>query len=78
MYIFSIVAGFVGEGLGFTSREYLVWYVLFIVFVPYAMLPLPLRWCMAAGCVSALSHIAVTSAAKFHGREDDLVKIYSK
>ncbi|KAI4466407.1 adenylate cyclase type 1 [Holotrichia oblita] len=44
-------------GLGFTLKEDLVWYVLFAVFVPYAMLPLPLRWCMIAGSLSALFHI---------------------
>lgn len=56
--------GFVGEGLGFADRENLVWYVLFIIFVPYAMLPLPLKWCMIAGSVSALCHIIVISIIK--------------
>ncbi|XP_077293485.1 adenylate cyclase type 8-like [Arctopsyche grandis] len=56
--------GFVGNGLGFTTSSYRVWYVLFIVFVPYAMLPLPLRWCLLAGAVSALSHVLVTVVDK--------------
>lgn len=57
--------GFVGEGLGFAQREYLVWYILFIIFVPYAMLPLPLKWCMTAGSVSAMCHLIVISVEKF-------------
>lgn len=52
--------GFIGNGLGFSNKEELVWYILFTVFVPYAMLPLPLRWCMISGCVSSISHITIT------------------
>lgn len=54
-------SGFIGRGLGFDMKEDLVWYVLFTIFVPFAMLPLPLRWCMLAGFLSAISHIIVTS-----------------
>uniref|UniRef100_A0A182M977 adenylate cyclase n=1 Tax=Anopheles culicifacies TaxID=139723 RepID=A0A182M977_9DIPT len=57
--------GFLGEGLGFAEREYLIWYVLFIIFVPYAMLPLPLKWCMIAGSMTAICHLLVTSLNKF-------------
>lgn len=57
--------GFVGEGIGFAERDNLVWYVLFIIFVPYAMLPLPLKWCMIAGTVSAACHLVVISILKF-------------
>ncbi|XP_049548441.1 adenylyl cyclase 78C [Anopheles darlingi] len=57
--------GFLGEGLGFAEREYLIWYVLFIIFVPYAMLPLPLKWCMIAGSMTAVCHLLVTSLNKF-------------
>jgi len=56
--------GFVWESYGQGSREYLVWYVLFIVFVTYAMLPLPLKWCILAGCSTALLHILITSYTK--------------
>lgn len=49
--------GFFGNGLGFCKKEDLVWYLLFTIFVPYAMLPLPLRWCMIAGCMSSVGHI---------------------
>ncbi|XP_067013810.2 adenylyl cyclase 78C [Anabrus simplex] len=53
--------GFGGGGVGFSDPEYLVWYVLFIVFVTYAMLPLPLRWCMILGCTTATVHIVISS-----------------
>ncbi|XP_027841680.2 adenylyl cyclase 78C isoform X1 [Aphis gossypii] len=63
-WCFINVQGFVWESYGQGSREYLVWYVLFIVFVTYAMLPLPLRWCILAGCSTALLHILITSYTK--------------
>lgn len=53
--------GFVANGVGFSIKEDLVWFVLFTIFVPYAMLPLPLRWCMTAGAISSLGHIVVIS-----------------
>jgi hypothetical protein len=31
-----------------------VWHILFIVFVTYAMMPLPLRWCVACGSISSI------------------------
>ncbi|RZC39563.1 Guanylate cyc domain containing protein, partial [Asbolus verrucosus] len=55
-----------GDGFGFDIKEDLVWYVLFTVFVPYAMLPLPLRWCMIAGCLSAVGHIIVISVELYY------------
>jgi hypothetical protein len=57
--------GFLGDGVGFAEREYLVWYILFTLFVPYAMLPLPLKWCMVGGTITALSHIVNTAISKF-------------
>ncbi|XP_058823589.1 adenylyl cyclase 78C [Topomyia yanbarensis] len=62
--------GFIGEGMGFAEREYLIWYVLFIIFVPYAMLPLPLKWCMIAGSVTAICHLIVTTINKFLHEKD--------
>ncbi|KAJ8965962.1 hypothetical protein NQ317_009604, partial [Molorchus minor] len=60
---------FVGKGVGFGVKEDLVWYVLFTVFVPYAMLPLPLRWCMIAGCLSSIGHIIVISIELYNGTQ---------
>jgi adenylate cyclase 8 len=64
-------AGFVGEGIGFAKREYLVWYILFILFVPYAMLPLPLKWCMVGGMLTATTHIIITTIAKFQQTQEE-------
>lgn len=66
------VVGFVGDGFGFSIKEDLVWYVLFIVFVPYAMLPLPLRWCMIAGCLSAVGHIIVIAVELYDKSTTDV------
>lgn len=39
--------------------------MLFIIFVPYAMLPLPLKWCMIAGTISASFHLIIISVIKY-------------
>ncbi|KAE8750751.1 hypothetical protein FOCC_FOCC002461, partial [Frankliniella occidentalis] len=59
------VQGFFGQGLGFYQKDDLVWYVLFIVFVTYAMLPLPLRWCVMAAVATAVFHLAQLSTYTF-------------
>lgn len=70
--------GFLGGGIGFANRENLVWYVLFIIFVPYAMLPLPLKWCMIAGSVSAMSHLIVITIMKVTSRNSHVSCIESR
>jgi adenylate cyclase 8 len=61
----------VGKGIGFAEREYLVWYILFILFVPYAMLPLPLKWCMIGGTITAVTHIIMTTINKFENTTNE-------
>ncbi|KYM77559.1 Adenylate cyclase type 8 [Atta colombica] len=51
--------GFIGAGLNFTTQQRLMWYILFVVYAPYAMLPLPLRWCVLAGYGTALTHMVM-------------------
>ncbi|XP_065334949.1 adenylyl cyclase 78C isoform X2 [Cloeon dipterum] len=53
--------GFLGQGLGFAPAAELVWYVLFIEFVTYAMLPLPLRWSVCAALITAVTHIVLST-----------------
>ncbi|KAK5646054.1 hypothetical protein RI129_004518 [Pyrocoelia pectoralis] len=70
------IQGFFGKALGFNETQNLVWYILFIIFVPYAMLPLPLLWCMIAGCITSVAHIIVTAIKLYidndgFGREGD-------
>jgi adenylate cyclase 8 len=48
-----------------------VWYILFILFVPYAMLPLPLKWCMIGGTLTATTHIIITTIAKFQQTKEE-------
>ncbi|KAF9795931.1 hypothetical protein SFRURICE_019143 [Spodoptera frugiperda] len=60
-WILLIAQGISGQGIGFQDSENQVWYMLFIVFVPYAMLPLSLIWCIVIGTLSFLSHILATS-----------------
>lgn len=68
-FVAPIHTGFVGEGIGFTYREYLVWYILFVIFVPYAMLPLPLKWCVVGGTITASCHLAVITIIKVRRKE---------
>ncbi|EDV96903.1 GH16533, partial [Drosophila grimshawi] len=63
------IQGFISEGVGFENREYLVWYILFVIFVPYAMLPLPLKWCVVGGTVTASCHLAVITINKLQSKE---------
>lgn len=63
--IFCCQSGFIGECVGFSDRECMVWYMLFIIFVPYAMLPLPLKWCMVGGTISGSAHLIFISVEKF-------------
>nr|XP_023015323.1 adenylate cyclase type 8-like [Leptinotarsa decemlineata] len=58
-WLLLTMQSFLARGVGFGVKEDLVWYVLFTIFVPYAMLPLPLRWCMIAGAISSIGHICV-------------------
>lgn len=62
--ICCLYTGFIGEGVGFADRECTVWYMLFIIFVPYAMLPLPLKWCIIGGSISGAAHLIAISIVK--------------
>ncbi|XP_015114264.1 adenylyl cyclase 78C isoform X1 [Diachasma alloeum] len=57
--------GFVVAGLNFYSQQRMMWYILFVVYAPYAMLPLPLRWCVVAGSGTVLTHMIMTIATIF-------------
>ncbi|KAM3960148.1 adenylyl cyclase 78C [Aphomia sociella] len=59
-WILLIAQGLSGQGIGFQAPENQVWYMLFIIFVPYAMLPLSLGWCIVVGVLSSLAHILST------------------
>ncbi|XP_026726487.1 adenylate cyclase type 7-like [Trichoplusia ni] len=45
------------QSIGFHESQNQVWYMLFIVFIPYAMLPLPLVWCIIIGILSSVAHV---------------------
>ncbi|XP_023954862.2 adenylyl cyclase 78C [Bicyclus anynana] len=60
-WILLIAQGLSGQGIGFQEPENQVWYMLFIIFVPYAMLPLSLGWCIVIGILSSFSHVLATA-----------------
>ncbi|CAH0722953.1 unnamed protein product, partial [Brenthis ino] len=60
-WILLIAQGLSGQGIGFGESENQVWYMLFIIFVPYAMLPLSLGWCIVIGLLSSVSHVLTTA-----------------
>lgn len=60
VHIYIFVPGLLGKCYGFSPPEYLVWYVLFIIFVTYSMLPLPLRWSITSGSVTSILHVIIT------------------
>ncbi|KAL1449560.1 hypothetical protein WDU94_002053 [Cyamophila willieti] len=65
-WILLNLQGFVSHGIGLNNKEYLIWYILFIVFVTYAMLPLPLRWCFIGGCTTSILHVIITVRIKMN------------
>ncbi|KPJ17814.1 Adenylate cyclase type 8 [Papilio machaon] len=60
-WILLIAQGLSGQGIGFQAPENQVWYMLFIIFAPYAMLPLSLGWCIVIGLLSSVSHVLATA-----------------
>ncbi|KAM7358388.1 adenylyl cyclase 78C [Cochliomyia hominivorax] len=68
-WILFNIQGFLGQGVGFAYREYLMWYILFVIFVPYAMLPLPLKWCVVGGTITASCHLTVITIIKTQKHE---------
>lgn len=49
-------SGFVVAGLNSETQQRLIWYILFVLYAPYVMLPLPTRWCVLAGFGTASMH----------------------
>ncbi|XP_038673541.1 adenylate cyclase type 8-like isoform X1 [Scyliorhinus canicula] len=47
----------VGLGMGLETNE--TWFILFIVFGTYTMLPIPLLWCLLAGTLSSVCHLLI-------------------
>lgn len=47
-----------------------MWYILFVVYAPYAMLPLPLRWCVLAGYGTALTHMVMAGISLLQDSTD--------
>ncbi|XP_026726482.1 adenylate cyclase type 8-like isoform X1 [Trichoplusia ni] len=60
-WILLIAQGLSGQSIGFQESQNQVWYMLFIVFVPYAMLPLSLFWCILIGLLSFMAHVLSTA-----------------
>lgn len=58
-------SGFLAKSLGFAKTENLVWYVLFTIFAPYSMLPLPLKWCILGGSITAVGHLLYLMVKEF-------------
>ncbi|KOB67681.1 putative Adenylate cyclase type, partial [Operophtera brumata] len=63
-WLLLIAQGLSRTSIGFQAPQNQVWYMLFIVFVPYAMLPLSLFWCIVIGSLSSMSHLLATSLIK--------------
>ncbi|XP_035429274.2 adenylyl cyclase 78C [Spodoptera frugiperda] len=59
-WILLIVQGLSKQGIGFDETQYQVWYMLLVGFVPYAIFPLSLSWCIALGALTFLSHLMAT------------------
>ncbi|XP_067844528.1 adenylate cyclase type 8-like [Heptranchias perlo] len=56
-WFYQTVQVLLGLGLGLESNE--TWYILFIVFGTYTLLPFPLLWCILAGSLSSIAHLVI-------------------
>ncbi|KAJ8735089.1 hypothetical protein PYW08_014339 [Mythimna loreyi] len=77
-WLLLIVQGLSKQTIGFQEPQNQVWYMLFIVFVAYAMFPLCLRWCIALGALSFLAHVVATITYIHENTESTVVNCYSK
>ncbi|KAH9634449.1 hypothetical protein HF086_008283 [Spodoptera exigua] len=59
-WMLLLVQGLCKQGIGFHESQNQVWYMLFIVFVPYAMFPLSLCWCITIGMLSISAQFVQT------------------
>lgn len=73
----SFIIGISGQGIGFQTPQNQVWYMLFVVFVPYAMLPLSLVWCIVIGILSFLSHILATAVDIENLEQNNMIQAVS-
>ncbi|XP_048005531.1 adenylyl cyclase 78C-like [Leguminivora glycinivorella] len=70
-WILLVAQGLSGTGIGFESAEHQVWYMLFIVFVPFAMLPLSLGWCLVVGLLASTAHLLAAALHITSSQEPD-------
>ncbi|XP_041063780.1 adenylate cyclase type 8-like [Carcharodon carcharias] len=56
-WLYQSVQVLMDLGLGLESNE--TWFILFIVFGTYTMLPIPLLWCILAGTISSVVHLLI-------------------
>ncbi|CAG7815965.1 unnamed protein product, partial [Allacma fusca] len=53
--------GFLGIILKTSEPAQIFWYILFVIFVTYAMLPMPLVWSASAASITAIAHLVISS-----------------
>ncbi|PZC77649.1 hypothetical protein B5X24_HaOG203093 [Helicoverpa armigera] len=71
-WILFIVQGLSQQVIGLQEFANQVWYMLFIVFVPYAMFPLSLGWCITIGILTFLAHM-IANMVQIHTKPDVVV-----
>uniref|UniRef100_A0A2A4J4W6 adenylate cyclase n=1 Tax=Heliothis virescens TaxID=7102 RepID=A0A2A4J4W6_HELVI len=59
-WVLLIVQGLCKQVIGYHEDQNQVWYMLFIIFLPYAMFPLSLCWCITIGVLSGMAQIVAT------------------
>ncbi|KAJ8733709.1 hypothetical protein PYW07_014260 [Mythimna separata] len=77
-WLLLIIQCFSKQSIGLQEPQNQVWYMLFIVFVPYAMFPLSLRWCISLGILSFLAHVVATIVYIHADTGSSVVKCNSK
>ena len=62
------------SNIGQSYGEAMVWYHMFIIFVMYCMLPVPVKWCTVACLLTAFTHVLMVGIIV---RTNDFDPIYS-
>ena len=63
--------------IGQSYDEAMVWYHMFIIFVMYCMLPVPVKWCTVACLLTAFTHVLMVGIIVRTNEEDNISAIYN-
>lgn len=64
------------SNIGQSYGEAMVWYHMFIIFVMYCMLPVPVKWCTVACLLTAFTHVLMVGIIVRTNDYDPINSVY--